>query len=292
MFKRNVFLKLITILFFTLGFCCSCDNKIAKLVDEEPPFQFQKWGANTTATLIGHAFGNVDGIAYTNSLEAFQENYARGIRTFEVDFQFTSDREIVLSHYWDGRLQKGISENNIPTKEKFLNTKILEKYTPLSFKELLYLINEYPDIWIITDSKYTDKATIQEEFSKMIEIAKEENLEKSLNRFIIQIYNEEMLESIKEIYSFETYIFTLYTRWGGSLEEYKKIVDWCYENDIKYITMWNFLFNEEIYNLANAKNIKIFVHTENDVDKANTFLEQGVRGIYTDSIEIENILDE
>jgi glycerophosphoryl diester phosphodiesterase len=41
--------------------------------------------------LVGHAFGEIDGNAYSNSLEAFRENYSLGIKVFEVDFSVTSD---------------------------------------------------------------------------------------------------------------------------------------------------------------------------------------------------------
>jgi hypothetical protein len=41
--------------------------------------QFDPYG------FVAHAFGAVDGHTYTNSLEAFQRNYARGFRVFEVD---------------------------------------------------------------------------------------------------------------------------------------------------------------------------------------------------------------
>lgn len=45
---------------------------------------------------IAHAMGGIDGEAYTNSMEAFKENYARGHRLFEVDLHFTSDGKLVL----------------------------------------------------------------------------------------------------------------------------------------------------------------------------------------------------
>jgi len=42
--------------------------------------------------IIAHAAGAVNGRTYTNSLEAFEYNYAKGHRFFEVDFSWTSDR--------------------------------------------------------------------------------------------------------------------------------------------------------------------------------------------------------
>ncbi len=50
---------------------------------------------------ITHAGGLLNGVAYTNSLEALEANYAAGRRIFEIDLIETSDGEIVLGHDWD-----------------------------------------------------------------------------------------------------------------------------------------------------------------------------------------------
>ena len=50
---------------------------------------------------IAHAGGQVNGATYTNSLEALEENYQAGFRAFEIDFSFTSDRQLVCLHDWE-----------------------------------------------------------------------------------------------------------------------------------------------------------------------------------------------
>ncbi len=172
-------------------------------------------------SLISHALGQINEDTYTNSKEAFLNSYNNGLRTFEVDLQLTSDQKVVLSYYWEKNFN-----NKIPTEEEFLNAKIKGKYTPLSFKDLLHIVNDYPDIWIITDSKYIDKENISTEFVEMKNTAIQENLLKVFDKFIIQIYNEEMLSIIKSIYPFENIIFTLYTRWNGDLQEFEEICKW------------------------------------------------------------------
>ena len=47
---------------------------------------------------VAHAFGAIDGHVYSNSLEAFQRNYGRGFRVFEVDLVRLADGTALLAH--------------------------------------------------------------------------------------------------------------------------------------------------------------------------------------------------
>jgi hypothetical protein len=47
---------------------------------------------------VAHAFGSIDGHTYSNSLEAFQRNYGRGFRVFEVDHLVLADGTVLLAH--------------------------------------------------------------------------------------------------------------------------------------------------------------------------------------------------
>ena len=73
----------------------------------------------TQPYMISHAMGGIDGTNYSNSLEAFQENYAEGHRIFEVDFEYTSDGRMVLCHSWKHNLFKGHKYGKAPTYKKY-----------------------------------------------------------------------------------------------------------------------------------------------------------------------------
>lgn len=251
-------------------------------------FKFSGGGAEL---LIGHSFGSIDGNTYTGSLEAFQKKYEEGIRIFEVDFATAADGDIVLRHDWDADLQEGISSENIPTSEEFKKILINGKYTPLTFIDLLRLMEEFPDIWIVTDSKAIEEDEVRTEFEEMVSEAQESEMLDVLDRFIIQIYNEKMYDTVKEVYPFSEYIFTLYMRWGGELDEFENICRWCVVHNVKNITMWNFLYNERIKMMAQKYNIDIYVHTENNPLAGKNYLMNGVRGLYTDDLT-EDMLNE
>ncbi len=235
--------------------------------------------------IVGHSFGSIDGHSYTGSQEAFQERYNLGYRTFEVDLEITSDDKVVLRHDWNQEIQEGISSEKIPTEEEFLAVPILGTYTPLSFSDLCLLMKEYPDIWIVTDSKYSDSENVKKQFTIMIQTAQECDAVEVLDRIIVQIYNTRMYEVLKDVYPFRSFILTLYQYgWEGTAEEFVEICRWCADQDVDAITMWYYLSGEEISEIAERYNRDIYLHTVNDVSLARELLENGISGIYTDEI--------
>ena len=59
------------------------ESVFLKPINKKPNLLEYTWSGDK---LIGHAFGGVNGDIYTNSLEAFELMYSKGLRTMEVDF--------------------------------------------------------------------------------------------------------------------------------------------------------------------------------------------------------------
>lgn len=240
------------------------------------------WEGSVT---IGHSFGEVDGHSYTGSLEAFQNNYEKGLRVFEVDMEITSDDKVVLRHDWDQKIQEGISSADPPTQDQFLSIPILGEYTPLSFEDLCSIMMEYPDIWIVTDTKYKDPEMVNKQFTIMKETAVKADALDVFDRFIVQLYSEEMYESVEAVYPFESYIFTMYQRWFGDDEaEYTKICRWSFEHNIDNIAMGWDLVNKEILEISSRYHLNVYVNTVNKAEKAKELLKDGAKGVYTDKL--------
>ncbi len=92
---------------------------------------------------VAHAFGEIDGIFYTDSRDAFLLNYERGFRTFEVDLVLLQDGSVFCAHdgtEWMYGLDKPFTET---TATELAGRLCLGKYTPLTGSGLLDLINEY-----------------------------------------------------------------------------------------------------------------------------------------------------
>ena len=242
--------------------------------------------------LVAHGLGAINDIRMATSIEAFQLNYQDGYRVFEVDFTTTSDGYLVCRHLWeDPDMQTGIDENHIPTLEVFKSTKVYDQYTPMSFSDLCLLLKEYPDAWIITDSKETNSEAIKKEFENMVKEAKEIGCEDVLNRFVLQFYDEEMYQTVTDIYPFKNSIYATYMYWHGDIVSFAKICDFCYKNNIDSISMWNYYYCDEIQDMANRYGLDIYIHTINDISTGEKYLSMGAKGIYSDFIkpnELEN----
>lgn len=245
--------------------------KYADYIDRELDYS---WVENNK--YIAHALGGIDKHTYTNSREAFIVNYKKGYRIFEVDLIFTSDRILVCKHDWN-------DYEKIPTKKRFLDNKILDKYTPLTFRQLLNLIERYPDVYIVTDTKSFNYEDVNTTFSYIKSISESVN-EELLKRIIPQVYMEHMVSRIEEIHPFNSYIYTLYRSHSSN----ERILDFGRENGIKVITLpankVGDRFDNSFFVNAERQENYIFVHTINKLEDVKRLNEIGVYGFYTDFI--------
>lgn len=224
-------------------------------------------------------------VTVLNCLEGFQDQYAAGVRVFEADLRLTSDMEVVLRHDWRVGWQEGVSETSIPTLEEFLETPVLGEYTPLSFQDLLLLMEEYPDVCIITDTKFTEAEVVTAQFTAMLSDAKELGLTYLFDRFVIQVYDELMFKVVDGLHDFPHYIYTLYaTGFAGTEDAFREAASFCADNGFLGLTLWDYWWRETYAPIARELGVAVYVHTVNDAQEARELLDQGVSGIYTDTL--------
>ena len=247
--------------------------------------------------LIMHAAGEWNNYTYSNCLEAFQYNYERGCRTFEIDLIETSDGVIVGRHDWttvmydkslvseDTLLIEETHRNNLPKTYEELMYMYTDR-TPLTWEDILQYLSMDEDLYIVTDTKdYTDEA-IEKLFNKMITIAREEKKESVLNRVVVQVYSQAMYRKVMSIYPFPSVIYTLYQS-PDSNEEVLEFID---HSNVRMITLpKNTMRDDDAFfqELLN-RGCYIYVHTLNDIPMAAEYYDRGVTGIYTDIIRPEN----
>lgn len=233
--------------------------------------------------LISHAMGTADGIQGINCLEGFLANYAEGVRVFEVDLRMTSDGHVVLRHDWNGNLQEGVDETALPTLEEFLAKPLYGMYTPLSFRDLLQLMAQYPDVCIVTDTKFTDAEPVIEQFRAMLDDAHALGLSYLFDRVAVQVYSPLHYSIVDSVHHFPCYIYTLYQdSFDRSEDGFRQKAIFCQENGIYGLTLSAELWNEEYAPIANWRGVKVCLHTVNDADEARRLLQTGVSAIYTD----------
>lgn len=250
----------------------------------QPAFAADWQSANP---LIAHAFGEVDNKIETNSREAFINAWQNGFRVVEGDFTYTSDGILVVRHDFekDGsytRLEIKTDADKVMDSKTYMETPAIFELTPMRAVDLLYLMLEYPDMYLVTDTKDTDKATVQKQFRDLKNIAKNIGHPEVLDRIIPQLYNEAMQGWIKEIYPFENWIFTLYLY---SYPDYGKIASFCAANGIDTVTLHVDRATKANVSKLKAKGLKVYAHTTNRYLTMKSLLEVGVDGVYTDRIK-------
>jgi len=179
---------------------------------------------------IAHAGGAIDGISYTNCLEAMDLSYSKGCRLFELDLVETTDGKIVAKH-----------DPPEITEAEFMSQLIEGKYTPMNMETINCWFQNHPDAVLITD-KINDPERIYNEFLFR-------------NRLIMELFSWEAVDKaialgIKPMVS-ENLIF-----------EDTNIEQILEEKEIEYICMSRYAIagNEDFLKRLKEKGIKNYVY--------------------------------
>ena len=225
------------------------------------------------APLIYHAGGGLSGYNYTNSKEALEETLAEGRRYVEMDFLYTADEQLACAHYWSSLYDDDVT---VPTLEEFKEHKIFGKFTTLTAEDLIGYMAEYEDLYIIIDTKEENYVAVIEDLVKL------SAFDTSITeRFVIQLYEEQVKGKLQQIYPFEddNFLFTTY-KYGTEFEN--KIMNICYEENIAVIVIPYDMWEKETIDKFREKDFIIYEHTVNRPNQAKVSLEKGISSFYTD----------
>ena len=226
---------------------------------------------------LAHALGGIDGHTYTNSVEALEHNLALGARFFEVDLSFTADGDLVCFHTGHEKhmgLAQDITET---TTAEFLSRRYDGRYTPMTAEDLLRRMAAEPRAYIVTDTKHDFALSLGE----VVRLA--ESIDPALvGRIVPQFYTAEQWEVVAGLEAehgpFATVIFTLYrTRLDDD-----GVVEAARTRRIPVVTMSTKRFNPHLVSRLAALGVDSLVHTVNDREQVESYLRQGVRGLYID----------
>ena len=236
--------------------------------------------------LIAHAMGGVNkNYRYTNSKEGFIEHYNKGTRIFEVDLVETKEGAIVARHDWSNSLYDILEQENEYKDEKaltldeFKSKKINKTLTPLTLNDMVDLMLEYDDFYIVTDTKSSKKDDVNRVFTKLVDKLNKKD-PSLIDRIIPQIYNRDMFFLLKDIYDFKNILYTLYLESSS----YSEVIEFAKEYKISGVVMSEEKYNKYFIQELNKNGIKSYVHTINDEEKIKKYIEEGVYGIYTDYV--------
>lgn len=228
---------------------------------------------------VAHAGGHINGIHYTNSLEALDASKRSGMHLVELDFEWTQDGHLVLLHDWDEAVGNTFHQPaGQRTLAQFKSFKSSTGLTPMSAKDLFAWLDNNPDVVIVTDVKSHELKAL-----KWIQA----NYPAYAERFIPQIYHFEEYEPVRRL-GYYRVILTLY-RIHKKAD--KEILAFCKTHPVWAVTMeekrvWNRTLVKDI----NLLHIPVYAHTINDPEKAKMLFNAGVFGIYVDRTELKNEL--
>lgn len=230
--------------------------------------------------LIAHGFGGIDGNKYTNSREALEQAYDKGYRVFECDFQIIDHHIVMMHDNMDEQLFQTSTAGM--TYDEFMKLKIYGEYTVMDLEDVMEFMSTHPDAYLMTDSKYRDDAGSAYAISSLVLEAQKVDPD-ILDRVIIQIYDQQMLDSVMKIYPFKSVVYTLY----ASFDSNSQVLNFCASSGIGAVTMpyWRVDEDEEFIRQLNAIGVRSLVHTLNDKTEMEHYFDLGVDMIYTDFAE-------
>ena len=260
-------------------------NAKEEIAVNTPEFNWENYN------IITHALGGLDGYTYLNSRESFINHYDKGCRFFEVDLSQTSDGVWVCRHNWKEPMgQWEGDKKKVLSAEEFLNTPIYGKYTPMSFEDLLKLLDEYPDAFVTIDSKQSSVRNYQrtlEDYAQYREIAINAGLEHTLGQIIPELYNSAMYSGTTLVYKFPAYLYSLWQEY--SIEELNDIADFCQANQIQAVSLYCEYWSEDVQKIFDERDILVYIYTINDEEKAREYVKAGAKGVCTDTLISENL---
>jgi len=228
--------------------------------------------------MIAHAGGGIDGVSYTNSIEALDSNYEKGFRYFEIDFSWTSDNQLVCLHDWGKRFKQnfGFKTKSALSFKQF--QELLDKSKnrhPCTLETLSNWVRLHPDSTIITDVKYGNINAIthiKEYYPDLV------------SHLIPQFYQPKEYSVLKQM-GFDKLIWILYQFEGKK----SSVVDHVKDMQLFAISMRASQVKKKWARQLINNNQSVFIYTINKLKVINKLTEKyGVKGIYTDFLPFLN----
>ncbi|MBR3556124.1 MAG: hypothetical protein IKN89_09435 [Oscillospiraceae bacterium] len=222
--------------------------------------------------LIAHAGGAIYGYRLTNSLEALDRAWEAGFRFMELDFQRTSDGEIVLIHDWESMAGRLLGSEGQRSLRLFRSEEALAGLTLLDLGGLLDWLEEHPGCHVITDIKSEDNLPMLSEIR--------ERAGELAARFIPQAYSFDQASALTEA-GWERVILTVYriTVTPAELEGFLT------ETPLWAVTMPESRLSEDFAQAVGSSGTALYCHSVNSLDFVDAWRDKGLTGIYTDYFE-------
>jgi glycerophosphoryl diester phosphodiesterase len=227
--------------------------------------------------LVAHALGSIDGVAYTNSLEALRCNHARGFRWFEVDLTLTLDQQLVAFHTQHEKhasLPRPIDQ--LPYSD-VQRARYRGRFSIPLFADVLREAQSLGGVVLVTDTKRWSPEMLGA-VRRALAAAPEGG---SAPRIVFQSYGEKDIEDVarlaKEVGA--GLILTLYQTRAVD----QQVLEMAQKHDAIAVVANSRRFTPWLAGQLHAAHIPIVVHTVNDHEQVVELTRAGADGFYTDT---------
>lgn len=250
-------------------------------------------------TLLLTVGGGINGMSYTNSLEAWEYHYARGTRVFDADLSFTSDSVLVLRHGWNDNLEqtsepikagKYIKDRNgsvgykmrkpyLMDFQTFKKTYIHFLYSPQSVHDMIHFMKIHPDVYMATDIK-SDNLT--KGYLDVVKCANDSNATDVLDRIIVSVYTDNDLSVVQRCYPFKHIVIRQYI---NHPHNYSELASLCIRNNIHVVNVSACYAEDEGVKWLHSKGIHTYIAVVDYLSDMRDYIKLGFEGCVSNYID-------
>jgi len=181
--------------------------------------------ASSPSILLAHAGGGLNGQTYLNSLDALDYNYQLGHRFFELDFSWTSDKQLVAIHDWKHTYKKYFNQDadKVPDLKDFMSLKMNHGQTQIGLSNLDAWLLKHPDAYIVTDVRGNNIQALK---------LMKKQMKSALKQVIPQMYHPSNYDTLQAM-GYDNIIFTLYATHLPT----EQIIKFIKENKLHAVTV-------------------------------------------------------
>lgn len=199
--------------------------------------------------LIAHAGGGINGIKYSNSIEAIKESIQEGYMYIEIDMLESSDGKIIAAHSWH-ELKKQLKYSDLNNKPLAQKDIVLDhaELKPVKMSDLNHFVNN--ETFILITDKINNYTLLAAEFD-------------SIGNIIVEVFSTDDYNKAKELGI---------NNLALSIDiNQPKIVQFLLFNGIDMVTFRGDTLRSDPIALANAKlinknNILSLIFSRNDLN--------------------------
>ena len=242
---------------------------------------------------IAHAGGGVEGMVYTQSLEAWEQSYQNGVRVFDADLNFTSDGQLILRHAWEddlddpwatqsassrywvdlnGCFRKTYTNSDcydIPDYKTFKSSLVFNKYNPMTLDDMFSFMERYTDAYVSVDYK----GDVKEVYTQLVNRAlARDNGDDILSRIIVNMYYFEDFDTINAIYPFINHVMREHVIHQVN---YSEIIDFCITHDVHVVSVSAGYINDPGVELLHQYGIRTIVAICDYIEDMRNYCDNG-----------------